>query len=72
MLTKKLLKINGKTVAVMQEMTHRAHVFKKKIGGGGMPPHTREHAFCEPGQNHRPANSLDKTYRFFKSKCWQV
>ena len=37
---KKLLKINGETVAGMQEMTHRAHVFKSKPGGGawGMPP----------------------------------
>ena len=29
--TFKKLKINGETVARMQEMAHRAHVFKKKI-----------------------------------------
>ena len=28
---KKTLEINGETVSRMQEMAHRAHVFKKKI-----------------------------------------
>ena len=51
-------------MAGMQEITHRAHVFKKNRGGGAClrTPlagrahlwHTREHASCEPGQNHKP------------------
>ena len=65
-------------MAGMQKMTHRGleHMYLKKKSGGGHAPaplvlglwqaeHTRD-----SGSTH-PADQV-KTYRFFKSKGWQV
>ena len=69
---KKLLKINGETVAGMQEMTHRAHVFLKKIGGALLrtppPPQQAGHTFGTPWSTH----PTDPVKTFFKSKGCQV
>ena len=50
-------------------MTHKERIFKKSRGGG-MRYIQAGHTFEAPGSTH-PADQV-KTYRFFKSKGWQV